>query len=421
VPERPSLGLREEYVRVLVALAAFGLYWSSSLLLDARHATIHFGADTWFYTELAKGNVVERIASDYHLDRIARFHLTTVVMAAGWMKVLSPLTAWIAPQYLLKGMFAAVGGIGVWAAMSAFAAALPRRQAQLWGVIYASSFAVWYFSSIEESKIVTATLSALYIATYLRLRQNWTPRGAVLLTAILLIACLNEVAAGLLVVIPLVDTLVQRGWDFDRVRWIVWHGLTGPIALAVLEGILRLRTGPSGFHPEGRDHFSMFLYYVSQNDYSTPSLYAFALKWVFFNIAAPTPHADHRADLSINYGGDFAPVLANYFSSPVSAGLVILFGVMLAAAVLPRYRAESLNGLSSVLLALLAYALLRGAFFLVFIPWECLLFSSSVTLAHLLLIGIPFAGSRFPRKQGLLVALAVLLFITNGAFMVRSA
>ena len=46
--------------------------------------------------------------------------------------------------------------------------------------IYAVSFGVWYFASIEESKIVTATLSALYIAIYLHLRDDWTMRGAVL-------------------------------------------------------------------------------------------------------------------------------------------------------------------------------------------------------------------------------------------------
>jgi hypothetical protein len=46
---------------VLVAAAAFGLYWLSSLVLEARDATLAFGADTWVYAELARGNVLERI------------------------------------------------------------------------------------------------------------------------------------------------------------------------------------------------------------------------------------------------------------------------------------------------------------------------------------------------------------------------
>ena len=79
-------------------------------------------------------------------------------------------------------MFAAVGGVGVWAAMAVFAAVVPRRQAMVWGAIYATSLSIWYFSSIEELKVAAATLSALYIAAYLHLRKRWTLPGAALLT-----------------------------------------------------------------------------------------------------------------------------------------------------------------------------------------------------------------------------------------------
>ena len=136
------------------------------------------------------------------------------------MKIFNPLTLWIAPHHLLKAMFAAVGAVGVWAAMSAFGAVIPRGYAILFGIIYAVSFGVWYFSSIEESKIVTASLSALYIASYLQLRKRWTMRGVVLLTAILLLACLNEMVSGFLIIIPIVDTLMRRGWDWRHGWWI---------------------------------------------------------------------------------------------------------------------------------------------------------------------------------------------------------
>src|SRR5262245_62001992 len=117
-------------------------------------------------------------------------------------------------------MFAAAGAVGVWAAMWAFAAVVPRRYVLPLGAIYAVTLGVWYFSSVEESKAITAALTALYIATYLRLRTRWTLRGAVLLTAILLLACLNEIVAGFLVLVPAVDTLVRRGWDVRHGRWI---------------------------------------------------------------------------------------------------------------------------------------------------------------------------------------------------------
>ena len=74
--------------------------------------------------------------------------------------------------------------------------------------------------------------------------------------------------------------------------------------------------------------------------------------------------------------------------------------------------------LAGVLAALLAYAFLRGLFWFVVNPFECVLFSPPATLAHLLLIGMPFAASRLPAKQGILAAFALLLFITNGTFVI---
>jgi hypothetical protein len=399
-------------------LGAFALYWLSSFVLVARNGTLHFHADTWLYAELAEENLFDRIVPDSQLARIFRFHPLTVVMAAAWMKLFSPLTAWVAPQFVLKAMFAAVGAVGVWAAVSAFAAVVPRRQVTAWGAIYASSLGVWYFSSIEESKIVTATLSALYIATYLHLRTRWTTRAAALLTTILLLACLNEIAASFLIIIPVVDTLMQRGWDLRHTWWIVVHGLASPLALAILEGVMRGLTTAAGSHPEGANHFSMFIWYASQNEISAKSLYKFAIQWLFFNVAAPERHADHWANFSINFGGNFEPVLANYFLSPISIGLVTLFGVMLCAAVLPQHRGASANNCAGLLLALLAYALLRSTFFFFFNSKECFLFSSSATLAHMLLLAIPFSASRFPAKGSLLLVFAILLFINNGAFII---
>jgi hypothetical protein len=70
-----------------------------------------------------------------------------------------------------------------------------------------------------------------------------------------------------------------------------------------------------------------------------------------------------------------------------------------------------------MLWALLVYALLRGAFFFIVFPDECILFSSSVTLAHLLLLLVPFTASTFPAKGVLLAATALLLLATTGTFI----
>jgi hypothetical protein len=162
----------------------------------------------------------------------------------------------------------------------------------------------------------------------------------------------------------------------------------------------------------------MFIFYVSRNYYSAANLYSFVVNWLFFNIAAPSPDASYAVPAGANYRGYFEPSLASYFSSPASTGLVAVLSAMIAASALPRDRAEGRDNSADILLALMAYTLLRGAFFFIFNPYEPLLFSPAVTLAHMLMIGILFTGSRFPTKRLLLAVLAALLFITNGAFII---
>lgn len=401
----------------LVVGAAFVLYWASSFALELRKGTTHFGADTWHYTELAHGNVLSRLATNPYLDRITRFHPATVFAATAWLQLLSPLSRWIPPLYLLKAMFAAVGAVGVWAAMSAFATVASHRGAILFGIIYGTSLGVWYFASLEESKIVTASLSALYIATYLQVRKTWTARGIVLLTTILLVACLNEVVSGFLVFIPLVDALVRHGWNWRRGRWIAVHALAGPAALLVMEGVSYWRLGGMP-NPEGTSHFSMLYYYVVRNDYSLGGLYSFAVNWLFFNIAAPSLDARYAIPASAFYGGHFAPSLSSYFTSAAPAGAAILLCVVLAASAVGRRRGSLSEDWNGILLGLTAYTLVRGAFFFLYNSYEPLLASPAVTLAHMLIVGVPLAASRIPAKSVLLGAFAAVLFAANGAFIV---
>jgi hypothetical protein len=404
----------------LVGLAAWAVYWASSFVLVARGGTQHFHVDAWLYAELSEPNLFDRILPDTQLARIFRFHPVTVILAAGWMKIASPLTGWFTPAQLLKALFAAVGALGVWASLWAFAALLPRRYALLWGSIYASSLGIWYFSSIEESKIVTATLSALYIATYLRMREQWTPGGAMLLTAILFIACLNEIVAAFLIAIPAVDAIVRERWESLKRWWLAAHAMAAIVALAVLEAVMRSWASVAGTHPEGANHFSMLLWYASQTQFTLDRVYYFLASWLFFNIAAPERYAYHWADPSIHFGGIFIPGLANYIASPMPAALVAMFAALLAAIILMRKGTAVVPHASAIMLALLAYAVLRAAFFFVFNTKENMLFSPSATLAHLLLLAIPFAATSLPEraKVTFLAVLATLLFVNNGLFIV---
>jgi hypothetical protein len=410
---------KPQFVFACVALFAFVLYWMSALALEARGGTTHFHVDTWLYSELAVDDVFSRITPDSQISRIFRFHPTTVVLAAGWMKVVKPLTRWFEALHLLKGLFAAVGALGVWAALWAFAAVVPYRYVLLWGGAYASSLGIWYFSSIEESKIVTATLTACYIATYMHLRTDWTWRKATLLTAILVVACLNEIVAALLVIIPAVDALVQRGWRALTGWWIATHALVPPFALVLLESVMRGWSRVVGTHPEGSNHFSMFFWYVAQNEISAHSVKEFIARWFFFNIAAPERHADHWANPSIKFGGIFYPTLSTYLDSPLPATVAGLFALIVAIIVLGPKRVTA-STTASLVWALFAFASARAIVFFFFNAKECMLFSPSVTLPHLLFLALPFtAADLAERAKGVLLALFVaVLFLTNGLFII---
>lgn len=393
----------------LLAGSAFALYLFSAVVLAGRSATSHFGADAHLYAVLADGEI---------LDRILRFHPVTVVLAVGWLKLLGPLVS-IDPHVLLKMLFAVVGAAGVAAAALTFSAFVPRAQAIAWSAIYAVSLGIWYFSSLEESKIVTATLAAIYIALYVRLRQQWTIRGAALLTLVLAVACLNEIVSCFLVAIPVIDTLLRHGWKWREGRWIAAHALVAPLAFGFLEGVLgRVLLTPIT-EAEGKSHFSMLFFYIFQNTFSVSTVYEFAVNWLFFNIAAPTPTATMWENaIPAGFKGYFFPVLANYLSSPLAGAVVLLSILMLAAILLPGYRKALGEGVGALLAALACYALVRAAFFLVFNPGEAMLFSPAATLAHLMLIAVPFSRTLLPGKGVILAALAGCLLVTNTAFMI---
>jgi hypothetical protein len=397
-------------LRAVLTAGAFGLYWLSAIVLQQRGATLIFGNDAYLYEMLLKGTPV---------DRITRFHPLTTALIEVWVRLVAPLTAWFTPQALYKALFAAVGAAGVWAATAAFAAVGLRRQALLWGAVYAISAGVWYFSSVAESKIVTTTLVAFYIVAYLRLRTAWSARGALLLTALLLLACLNEIVAAFLVVIPAIDAVVQHGWNVRaqivRNWWIVCHALAAPIAFLFIELVVNGWLVPVGNNPEGASHLSMLLYYFTQRELSAAAGYDFAVRWLFFNLAAPSIDATHGA--IGRYGGDFPPGLGGYLDSPVSVGLIALFGAVLAVGLLRPHRGRIGRDMAGIVLGVLAFALLRAVFFFIVFPGEHMLFASTTTLPHILLIAIPFSVSSYPRKQALLAGLAGLLFIVNGAFI----
>jgi hypothetical protein len=388
----------------LVAGVAFTAYLLTALYLGVRDGISYFGADPDYYEVLA-GHTYDYTA--------ARFHPGTVLLGLGWMKFFSPLEAWIAPHILLKAMFAAVGAAGVLGAIVAFTVLLPRGFGLLGGMIYASSLGVWYFAAIPESKILTASLSALYIAVYALYRHDWNARRTIGLNLILAVACFNEIVAGFLVAIPAVDALL-RGINWSRVRWIAVQVAVTLATLLVLELFVNGWIVPESTSRAEQSHFALLIDYVMRLNYGPDKIHDFVASWFFFNLAAPTPWALWWSE----FGGYFEASVAAYRWSPIAMATMLVIGLLIVAPFLPGMRGASFGAAQGLLLPLAAYAIVRAIFFVIFIPNEALLFSPAVTVPHWLFILVPFAASNFPAKRAILAVLCALLLVTNAGFMV---
>ncbi len=245
--------------------------------------------------------------------------------------------------------------------------------------------------------------------------------SAVICTAVLFVACLNEIVSIFLVIIPVVDTLIRRGRNWRNYKWVAIQALTGAIVLIILELVINVRPVAPMSDQESATHFGLLIHYLTDNNYDLASLYWFIINWLFFNIAAPTAHAFHSVPIWPDSRGFFEPALANYLYSPGSAFLAIIFCLSIAAIATPCWRAPIAKSLSGILPALIAYTAVRGVFFFIFDPPEALLFSPAVTLAHIMLVVIPFSVSRLPKKRTLLMAAALMLLIINGSFMLKAS
>ena len=245
------------------------------------------------------------------------------------------------------------------------------------------------------------------------MRERWTLAGAIGLSIILAMACLNEIVSAFLVAIPIVDAVARRGVEARREQWIVAHAMVVPIVWFFLEVFVNGRLIPESAVAEGQSHFNMLLYYLAKNDYGLASIYSFVLNWFLFNIAAPTP----TAPLWAQFGGYFAPTFTSYFRALPTIGVIGSLTVITVASVLPRYRTRDLGPAGALLLAVAAFGLVRAAFFFFFNPAEPMLFSPAVTLPHWLILLVPFAASRFPAKGTVLAVLAICLIATNAGLI----
>lgn len=406
-----------------IAVAAsfiFVVYLGSAYLLAAEQRDEALGADAGLYRMLAYPTFAE--------DRVTAFHVVTVLLARAWIGIIAPLVGRIAPDlwppHMLHPLLAAVGAAGVIAAIYVASKFLARRDAILFGVIYGLSLGVWYFSCVPESKGLTAALIAVYLAVYLRFRDDRSMVSGLMLSGIMFAACMNDLTSAALLVIPLFDSVMRGRFDKSacaRIGMQLTIGVVGAVVIQQLMVPLLPGNGSESAKdwPVESGAVALFLKYFQISDHSPSAFWSFLLNWLFFNIAAPQEHATHALALWPDYKGFFEPSLFGYLTSVTTLGLAGCVASIIYFAAAPTSRGRITSDAAGLMMGLLAFSVVRGVFFFLFNPGEAILFSSSVVLPHLLLFSIPFGTAKISDQLRtlLLSGFAVLLFLANGRFI----
>jgi hypothetical protein len=389
-------------------LASFLLYSETSKILIEKDITVIFGADANLYFQLAEGTVN---------DQIKLFHPLTHYLTQAWMAVLSPLREAIGVDSLSAALFALVGASGVAAAYAAFRRILPASYVFACTIAYAFALSWWFFSSIHETKIIDGAIVSIYIAVYLHLREKWSLAGALCLTAILIVGCFNAIVTAFLVAIPAIDIFIRENYRLRSLKWVVLHALPVPLIFGAMELLISRSVAAGADEAEGSSHFDLLLTFAALGDHGFMSWLGFMLNWLLFSLAAPSDNAEYSYAIWEDYAGYFEPNVLNYFDNGATGLFLILFCVMLVAAVICRRDDVKITSLRPLLIGLAAYSLIRSVLFFVFIPSEAMLYTSPVILAHLLILFCFFIYSGAPYKRPILYTFVAALFISNMRFL----
>ena len=401
---------RNSILQVLIVVSAFNFYWQTSYFLLDMDRITYFGAD---------GNVYLKLAQKTIDDQILLFHPFAALLSVVWMKIFTPLTEMLPPEQILSAMFAAIGALGVGAAFSIFKAMMPRVYALPCTMIYAVSLSIWYFSSIDKSKIIEAAFACLYIAIYIQLRKSYTSRLSIYLTITYALACFNSIISALLVLIPVIDIFLRNYRMRDALRdmrWVFYHVLPAPIVLLLMEAMINSHILGQTDQAKGANHFDLFITFASLADHSIINIYNFVINWFFFSVAAPAPNALYAYPIWPDYHGYWEPELANYFGSLVTVILITSAGLAgVYACFLPKAAKD--REWSSLLYGLIGFSIARALFFFTFAPPESLLYSPPAVICHLVIFLKAFVSSKFAYKKYMLYFLLATLLVTNIRFI----
>jgi len=331
-----------------------------------------------------------------------------------------PLTGWLITSYryfinnllhiaysttVAKFLFSFFGAINVMIVYRIFLMFFNRYKSFLFTVCYGFSLSVWYFSSVPESYVISATLYSLYFWYFIKHCSDLRLMKVLILLGILAFAICNDISSVFLLFLPLIyfnkEIITNK-----RIRSYFLLHVFFLVALCIMFKFL------------GWDVVKFFL--IQREGYG-PSSYVLSdfiepfLNVIFFSVGAPSHETSYAPRLLSFNSAFFKPTLLGYMDHIVTAIFFIFYGSLMIIA-LSRVQLIKHNKFIIPFIVFIAARYLSIVFFN---PGEAFLFTTLSTLPLLLILFCLFDTAHFRYKGAFELVLFLSMFASNLRFLIQ--
>jgi len=310
-----------------------------------------------------------------------------------------PLTTWLIKSYrgLIEGMFHVTASIPAMKFLFSFFGAINivivysictmffnRYRSVLYTACYGFSLSVWYFSSVPESYVISATLYSLYIWYFIKHSSDLRLTQVLISLGILTLALLNDISSVFLLLLPLTYYNKKIITDKKIRRFFLLH----VFFFLASWFVIKFQQWPLvEFYSNMRNDFSVKSFMI--NDFMEP-----LLNVTFFSIGAPSHEVSYAPRMLPHYPGYFVPSLWGYMNHIVTAIFFVFYSGFIMIA-LSRIHLIKHN---KFIIPFIIFIIARYVSIIFVNPGEAFLFTILSTLPLLLVLFFLFDMTNFKYK-----------------------
>jgi len=319
----------------------------------------------------------------------------------GFISILLPIT--ITP-FVMKLLFSFFGAINVMIVHSICSMFFSRYRSVLVAVCYGFSLSVWYFSSVPESYVFSATLYSLYFWYFIKHCSDLRLIKVLILLGLLTLALLNDISSVYLLLLPFVYYNKKIITDKKIRSYFLLH-VFFIFACCV---VIKINEWPVvEFYSNMRNDFSVTSFI--KDDFIEP-----LLNLLFFSIGAPSHEVTYAPRMLPYYPGYFQPSVWGYMSQIVTAIFFVFYsGLMIIA--LTRVQLIKHN---KFIIPFIIFLFARYLSIIFLNPGEAFLFTMLSTLPLLLVLFCLFDSAQFRYKGAFELILILSMTASNLMFFI---